>query len=79
MHVLLEEYIKKDKTKHIFLKFFYTYDLKKNDDISIQQTRSCDNLVDIFTNSFPNRTFEQMEKMISLRPLRDDRVVREKK
>ena len=44
-------YIKGDITKHISPKFFYTHELQKNDEIDVQQIRSSDNLVDLFTKS----------------------------
>ena len=64
---LKEGYIKGDRTKHISPKFFFTHDLQKNGDISIQQIRSCDNLADLFTKSLPNRIFEQLIQKIGLR------------
>ena len=42
-------YIKGDRTKHISPKFFFTYDLQQNGEIEVQQIRSSDNLVDLFT------------------------------
>jgi len=46
---LKEGYIKGDRTKHISPKFFFTRDLQKNGDISIQQICSCDNLANVIT------------------------------
>ena len=57
---LKEGYIKGDRTKHMSPKFFFTHDLQKNNDINIQQIRSCDNLVDLFTKSLPIRVFKQL-------------------
>ncbi|XP_074369963.1 secreted RxLR effector protein 161-like [Apium graveolens] len=57
---LKEGYIKGDRTKHISPKFFYTHELQKNGEIDIQQSRSCDNLADLFTKSLPNSTFGKL-------------------
>ncbi|KAJ9552242.1 hypothetical protein OSB04_016287 [Centaurea solstitialis] len=45
---LKEGYIKGDRTKHILPKFFFTHDLQKSGDISIQQVRSCENVIPKF-------------------------------
>nr|GEW78029.1 retrovirus-related Pol polyprotein from transposon TNT 1-94 [Tanacetum cinerariifolium] len=42
--------------KHILSKFFFTHDLQKNADIIIQQVRSSDNLMDLFTKITPMPT-----------------------
>ena len=42
-------YIEGDRPKHISPKFFYTHELQKSSEIDIQQIRSNDNLVDLFT------------------------------
>ncbi|KAF2305900.1 hypothetical protein GH714_008778 [Hevea brasiliensis] len=42
-------FMKGDRTKHISPKFFFTHDLQKNGNINVQQIRSSDNLVDLFT------------------------------
>jgi len=57
---LKDGYIKGDRTKYIPPKFFFTHDLQKNSDISIQQIRSCNNLVDLFTKPLSSRIFEQL-------------------
>jgi hypothetical protein len=44
-------YIKSNITKHIALKMFYPHELQKNGEINILQTKSCDNLGDLFTKS----------------------------
>ncbi|KAJ9542415.1 hypothetical protein OSB04_028921 [Centaurea solstitialis] len=59
---LKEGYMKGDRTKHILLKFFFTHDLQKSGDISIQQVRSCENLADLFTKSLPNSTFQRLDQ-----------------
>ena len=68
---LKEGYIKGDRTKHIYPKFFFTRDLQKNCDINIQQVRSCDNLADVFTKSLPSKVFEKLVLKVGLRRLRD--------
>jgi hypothetical protein len=44
-------YIKSNLTKHIAPKLFYPHELRKNGEIEILQTKSCDNLADLFTKS----------------------------
>ncbi|KAI3735382.1 hypothetical protein L6452_14878 [Arctium lappa] len=68
---LKEGYIKGDRTKHIFPKFFFTHDLQKSGDISVQQVRSCENLADLFTKSLPNSTFERLVRDIGMRRLKE--------
>jgi hypothetical protein len=68
---LKEGYIKGYRTKHISPKFFFTRDLQKNGDISIQQVCSCDNLADVFTKSLPCKVFEKLVLRIGLLRLRD--------
>jgi len=64
-------YIKGDRTKHISPKLFYTHDLEENDDITVQQICSKDNLADLFTKSLPTATFEKLVQNIGMRRLRD--------
>ena len=40
-------------------KFFYTHGLEENDDITVQQISSKDNLTDLLTKSLPTTTFEK--------------------
>jgi hypothetical protein len=42
-------YIKSNITKQITPKLFYPHELQKNGEIEILQTKSCDNLADLFT------------------------------
>ncbi|KAK2422721.1 hypothetical protein QL285_033232 [Trifolium repens] len=72
---LKEGCIKGGITKHISPKFFFTHDLQKNGEISIQQIRSCDNLADLFTKSLPSRIFEKLVQKIGLRRGRDNCLV----
>ena len=51
-------HIKKDRTKHISSKLFYTHEHQKISEISVQQIRSIDNLTDLFTKSFPTSTLK---------------------
>lgn len=46
-----------DQTKQIFSKFFYTHEPRKNSDIDIQQVRSCDSLINLYTKSLPTSNF----------------------
>lgn len=57
---LKQGYIKGDRTKHISPKLFYTHDLQQNGDIDVQQIRSTDNLVDLFTKALPTSSFEKL-------------------
>ena len=41
-------YQRRDRTKHIEPKFFFTHDLQKNNDIDVKQICLSDNLVDLF-------------------------------
>ena len=64
-------YIKGDKTKHISPKFFYTHELQQKGDIDIKQTRSSDNLADLFTKSLSASTFKKLVYNIGIRHLKD--------
>ncbi|GJY42003.1 disease resistance CC-NBS-LRR class family protein [Tanacetum coccineum] len=66
-----EGYIKGDNTKHISLKFFFTYDLQKDGLIDVCQVRSSDNLADLLTKSLPAKVFELLVRKIGLRRLKD--------
>ncbi|GJY38322.1 retrovirus-related pol polyprotein from transposon TNT 1-94 [Tanacetum coccineum] len=68
---LKEGYIKGDRTKNILPKFFFTHDLQKNGDIIIQQVRSSDNLVDLFTKALPTSTFRKLSHNIGMHQLKD--------
>ncbi|KAJ9546908.1 hypothetical protein OSB04_019451 [Centaurea solstitialis] len=68
---LKEGYLKGDMTKHILPKFFFTHDLQKSGDIIVQQARSCENLVDLFTKSLPNSTFQRLVHDIGMRRLKE--------
>jgi hypothetical protein len=65
------DYIKSNMTKHIIPKLFYPHELQKNGEIEILQTKSCDNLADLFTKSLPYSTFRKCVEGISMRRLRD--------
>jgi hypothetical protein len=64
-------YIKSNITKHIAPKLFYPHELQKNGEISILQTKSCDNLADLFTKSLPSSLFHKYVNGIGMRRLRD--------
>ena len=56
---------------HISPKFFYTHELQKSGEIDVQQIRSSDNLVDLFTKSLPTSTFKKLIHKIRMRQLKD--------
>ena len=64
-------YIKGDRTKHISPKFFYTHELQKDSEIDVQQIRSNDNLVDLFTKALPSTTFKKLVRQVSMRQLKN--------
>jgi hypothetical protein len=51
--------VKSNLTKHINPKFFYAHELHKMNEIKILHTKSCENLVDMFTKSLPASSFER--------------------
>ncbi|XP_021809139.1 uncharacterized protein LOC110752729 [Prunus avium] len=55
-----EGFIKGDITKHIPPKFFYPYELQKNQEIEVKQIRSQDNLADLFTKALPKSIFQKL-------------------
>ena len=67
-------YIKSNITKHIAPKLFYPHELQQSGEINILQTKSCDNLADLFTKSLPTSIFEKCVKGIGMRRLRDLQV-----
>jgi hypothetical protein len=64
-------YVKSNVTKHITHKLFYSHELQVNGEISILQTKSCDNLADLFTKSLPYCTFFKCVAGIDMRRLRN--------
>jgi len=64
-------YVKNNMTKHIAPKFFYPHELQKQGEVNILQTKSCDNLADLFTKSLPATTFNKCVHGIGMRHLRD--------
>ena len=52
-------HIKRDRTKHISSKLFYTHEHQKSVEIGVQQIHSSDNLADLFTKSLPTSTFKK--------------------
>ena len=45
--------------------------MKKNGEIEILQTKSCDNLADLFTKSLPTSLFQKYTLGIGMRRLKD--------
>ena len=66
-----EGYIKRDRTKHISQKFFYTHELQKNGEIDAQQIRSSDNLADLFTKALPTSTFKKLIYKVRMRKVKN--------
>ena len=64
-------YIKSNITKHTAPKLFYPHELQKNRQIEILQTKSCDNLADLFTKSLPTSLFQKYTFGIGMRRLKD--------
>jgi hypothetical protein len=64
-------YIKSNMTKHIIPKLFYPRELQKNGEIEILQTKSYNNLADLFTKSLPYSAFCKCVEGIGMRRLRD--------
>ena len=64
-------YIKSNITKHISPKLFYPHELQQTGEINILQTKSCDNLADLFTKSLPSSLFEKYINGIGMKRLRD--------
>ena len=64
-------YIKGDRTKHFLPKFSYTHELQKICEIDVQQIRSSDNLVDMFTKSLPTSTFQKLIYKIGMHRPKD--------
>jgi hypothetical protein len=64
-------YIKTNYIKHIFLKLFYPHELQEHREISMLQTKSCDNLTDLFTKSLSLTIFDKCIKGIGIKRLKD--------
>jgi hypothetical protein len=64
-------YIKTNYMKHISSKLFYPHELQEHGKISILQTKSCDDLVDLFTKSLPLAVFDKCVKDIDTRRIKD--------
>jgi hypothetical protein len=64
-------YVTNNITKHITPKLFYLHELQTHREISIMQTKSCDNLADLFTKSLPYSTFSKCIAGIGMCRLRD--------
>ena len=68
---LIGRYIKGDRTKHIYPKFFHTHELQNNGEIDIQQISSSDNPADLFIKALPAATFKKFISQIGIRRLKD--------
>ena len=68
---ITRDYIKRDRTKHISPKFFYTHELQKSGEIDVQQIRSSDNLAYLFTKSLSTSTFKKLIYEIGMCQLKD--------
>jgi hypothetical protein len=64
-------YIKSNLTKHMAPKLFFPHQLQKVGEIEILQTKSCDNLADLFTKSLPTSLFQKYVFGIGMRQLKD--------
>jgi hypothetical protein len=53
-------YTRSNINKHIAPKLFYPHELQDNGDINILQTKSCDNLTDLFTNLYHTQRFSNV-------------------
>jgi hypothetical protein len=63
-------YIRSNINKHIAPKLFYPHELQENGDINILQTKSWDNLADLFIKSLPYSTFQKCVESIGMRRLK---------
>ncbi|CAM8953791.1 unnamed protein product [Rhodiola kirilowii] len=67
-----EGFIKSDRTKHIPPKFFsFTQELEKNNVISLQYVRSCDNSADLLTKALPTSVLRKHVYDIGMRKLQN--------
>jgi hypothetical protein len=62
-------YVKSNFTKHIAPKFFYPHELQKSGEINVLQTKSCENLADLFMKSLPASSFHRCVRGIGMRGL----------
>jgi hypothetical protein len=58
-------------TKHNIPKLFYPHKHQKNGEIKILQTKSCNNLADLFIKSLPYSVFRKCIEGFGMRRLRD--------
>jgi hypothetical protein len=64
-------YIKSNLTKHMAPKLFYPHQLQNVGEIEILQTKSCDNLAELFKKSLPTSLFQKYVFGIGMRQLKD--------
>ena len=63
-------YIKSNMTKHIAPKLFFPHELQQSGVINVMETKSCDNLADLFTKSLPTSSFGKCVRGIGMKQLR---------
>ncbi|KAL5575579.1 hypothetical protein UlMin_017278 [Ulmus minor] len=62
-----EGYIKSDRTKYIFPKFFsFTQELEKNKDVDVQYVRLSENATYLFTKALPTTVFRKFIHKIGM-------------
>jgi hypothetical protein len=64
------DYVKSNVDKYITPKLFYPHELQVDGEISILQTKSCDNLANLFTKSLLYCTFSKCVAGIGMHQLR---------
>jgi hypothetical protein len=64
-------YVKSNIIKYITPKLFYSYGFEVNGEISILQTKSWNNLIDLFTKSLPYSIFSKYITSICMHRLRN--------
>ena len=68
---LKDEYVKGDRMKYIWPKFFFTHNLQKNGGIDMQQIHSSANLINLFTKILPIVIFENFVRKIGMCRFKD--------
>ena len=71
LHRSKEVISKEIRIKHIFPKFFYTYEIQKSGEIDVQQICSNDNLADLFTKPLTTSTLKKLIYNIGMCQLKD--------
>jgi hypothetical protein len=63
-------YVKSNIIKHFATKFFYPHKLQKSLELNILQTKSCENLADLFTKSLLASSFHRCDYGKGMRQLK---------